>query len=88
MKESAMTNSMHRARKQAESYADQARDYASTAYDRTRDAAMNAYDRSAEALEYAAEESSDFIKSYPLTTVLTAFGVGLSLGFLLSKMRS
>jgi len=83
-----MPNSIHRARKTAESYADQARDYASKAYDASRDAAATAYDRSAEALEYAADESSDFIRSYPLTTVLVAFGVGMSVGLLFSKMRS
>ena len=65
-----------------------ARNYAASAYDHARDAAVSAYDRSAEAVEYAADESSKFIKSYPLTTVLVAFGVGLSVGCLLAKMRS
>jgi ElaB/YqjD/DUF883 family membrane-anchored ribosome-binding protein len=83
-----MPNSINRVRKQAESYADQARDYASHAYDRTRDAASAAYDRSAEAVEYAADKSSDFIRSYPLSTVLVALGVGISVGLLLGKIRS
>jgi ElaB/YqjD/DUF883 family membrane-anchored ribosome-binding protein len=83
-----MPNSMHRARRMAEPYVDQARDYAAQAYGRTRDAAAAAYDRGAEAVDYAYEESSEFIRSYPITTVLVAFGVGMSVGFLLSKMRS
>jgi ElaB/YqjD/DUF883 family membrane-anchored ribosome-binding protein len=83
-----MASTMNRAQRAAESYAGQARDYAASAYDHARDAAAKAYDRSAEALEYAADESSEFIKSYPLTTVLVAFGVGLSVGCLLAKMRS
>jgi ElaB/YqjD/DUF883 family membrane-anchored ribosome-binding protein len=82
-----MANTMNRARRSAESYAGQARDYAASAYDQARDAAVKAYDRSAEALEYAADESSEFIKSYPLTTVQVAFGVGISVGCLLSKLR-
>jgi len=83
-----MASTMNRARKTAESYAGQARDYAVGAYDKARDAAASAYDHSAEALGYAADESSQFIKSYPLTTVLVAFGVGISVGCLLAKMRS
>lgn len=79
-----MPNTVNRISNQSSSYSDQAREYASKAYD----AALTAYGRSAGALEYAAEESSQFIRSYPLTTVLAAFGVGLGAGMLLSKLRS
>jgi ElaB/YqjD/DUF883 family membrane-anchored ribosome-binding protein len=75
-------------RNHARQYADQARDMASHAYGHARDMASTAYDRSAEAMEYAADKSSEFIREFPVSTVLVAFGVGVSVGFLLSKMRS